>query len=757
MKSKERVIVTLIALLLFASMTVGYAVYGVQTRIEGQSTFHKNGTITISSATLTDFKNLINQENPLVDGTSIHFDCNFNVPRTEEALQDDYYAEYTITISNNTFYDYIFETTDFNPTLATINNENIEVSYSLDGIELGDSIPTLSDVTFTLRIIMVPNNVGDFNVSGDTEFELEQDTETGRLLGSMPKNITGDLKNQNDRILINVSVMNTYEANKTFHFSVSNSNFYLVDANNNNLGDFTISGNTTDTYPIYLKVQPSARFATEHQSMNIYFEPNDYPRSSMGVVVANVNQDPTLVDVEPPTISNVEGVFQATRGSIKVTYNGNDNVGIDHYKIETYRVENNNATLVSTNETVSDEEEYTVTGLAEGSYYFKVTAYDTSGQSATAQSGTQEYIWTMTVQITITQGGPNGNYTVDYGQTYTTTITANNNRNLPASLNITMGGQPLTNGYTYNQNNGRLNIPNVTGNLVIRGETTAANNVCLVEGTKVLLGDNTTKNIEDIQYDDLLMVWSYDTGTPTKEYPIWIEKEKQSSEYTKITFSDHSEIKIVGGHAFFSLDQKKFVKANNREDFHVGTKVLKVEKNHLKTVQVTNIETISEEVTYYFVASTRYYNIISNDFITTDAYTDITNLYPFDENMKWQEKPEEVLDYEVLKDVLPYYMFKGFRAGELSILLKSGQADLEEFKKYISFWITSDFMLKNPIMKDGSRYWTVSFSNSSEKQYIKEGEEITLPEGDWYSTSEHKIYHSNENVTVWTGMHFEKQ
>ena len=757
MKSKESLIVTLIALLLFAFTSVGYAIYSVENRIEGQGTFAKNGKVQITSAILTDNKNLDNIEDPTFEDTTIHFNLNFNVPRTEEALQDEYYATYAITISNNSFYDSIFEASHFNPSLSTINNEDMDVSYELEGIEMGDTISSLTATTLTLKIMMTPNNTGEFNVSGDTEFEVVPTTEAGRLLGSIPKNITGELKNTTASILLNASVMNTYETSKKFHITVSNDNFYLVDENGNELEEFTIEGNTTEEYPIYLKVKSTARFASEKQSLNIYFEPVGEAKSSMGVVVVEVKKDETLIDLEPPTISNVVGEFQATKGSIKVSYQGEDNVAIDHYKIETYQVVDGVATLVKTDETVADEEEFIVTGLADGSYYFQVTAYDTSNQTSTDQSATQEYIWTMNVRINITQGGPNGRYTVNYGETFTTTITANDNRNIPRTLTITMGENTLSaNEYSYN--NGYLQIPNVTGDVVVTGETTGGINVCLVEGTKVRLADNTVKKIEDIHYDDLLKVWSYDTGSTTMEYPIWIETPKTSKQYTKISFSDQSEIKIVGGHAFFSVDQKKFVKANDPKDFYIGTRIRKVdEKGNLVTVKVTNIETIQEPITYYFVASTRYYNIISDDFITTDAYTDITNLYSFNENIQWQNKIVEELPYEYLKDFLPYYMYKGFRAGELSILLQDGKTSLEEFKQYVEVWVTSDFMMQKPIEKEGNRYWPVSI-RETEKQYIKEGDTYQLPEeGIWYSTSENKYYMGGEKVPVWTGMHFIKQ
>lgn len=757
MKGKERIIVTLMALFIFCFTTVGYAVYTVSANVSGQAKFLKNGSVIIASAVLTDYKNLENPENPQVADTTIIFNLNFNVARTDEALADDYYATYTITISNDSVYDYIFQAGNFTPSLNTQNNTDMSISYSIDGIEPNDVIPSKESRTFTLTINMIPNNAGNFNVSGETDINLQEETHEGSLIGTIPNNVTGDLTNSNNRIPITASVINSYEEAKTFNITTSNSNFYLVDANNNPLQQFTIGANSQQDYPIYLKVLSTARFATDHQSLNILFEPTGGNRSSMGVVIATVLKDSTLVDTQPPTITNVTGTFQATKGSVLVSYTGSDNVGISHYIIETYKVENNTETLVDTYNTNSDVSSYTKTNLADGTYYFKVTAVDTSGLTATAQSTPQEYRWTMNVTVSISGGGPNGNYTVDYGGTYTVTITANNNRTLPQSLTVKMNGETVNNNrYTYN--NGQFRMTNVTGDLSISGET----GQCLVEGTKVKLANNKTKNIEDIKYDDLLLVWSYDTGTPTEEYPIWIEQEKTTNSYTKITFSDNSTIKIVGNHSFFSPDYHIFISALDTEKFHIGTTILKVDKNNkLKKVKITKIEEINKEIKYYFIASTRYYNIISDDFITTDGYTEITNLYEFNDDISWKNKNEKIIDYSYLEDVLPYYMYKGFRAGELAILLDKGQSDLETFKTYITELIINTSMVKEPIMKNNSRYWPVSTSKSNNNKLVKEGSYYQLPKlknnKKWYSTSEHKYYKSGEKVQVWTGMHFEEK
>ena len=747
MKGKERIIVTLIAFFLFCFMSVGYATYGANVSVQGQAKFLKNGEVYIDSAVLSGHKNLTNPVNPEVEGKRISFDLDFDVPRTEEGLQDDYYATYTITIVNDTVFNYTFNQSSFIPELNLSNNDG-QITYDLSGIQNGEQINSKEAKTLTLTINLIPNNAGNFHVEGETEVNLEE--EEGSLLASIPSGITGDLTNTSNRVQIDVSVINSYDSAKAFDLSLSNNNFYLVDGNNNNITTYTIGANTESTFTAYIKVDPNARFASTRQSMNVYFQPTDGVKTSIGVVTVTVTKDATLVDTTPPTISNVVGTQQTAQRRVNVSFNANDNIGIDHSVVEVIKVTNNTEETVQTINIDSAADNTTVNLSEDGNYYFKVTTYDAVGLNATASSTTKEYRWTMTVTINITNGGPNGTYNVNYGANYTNTITANNGYTVPNSVTVTMeGGNP---NYTYN--NGSLTIRNVTGDVTVTG--TAPQNTCLIEGTKILLANNKTKNVEDIKYDDLLLVWNYETGKVTKEYPVWIEKEKKTDSYTKITFSDKSTINIKGNHSFFSSDINKFVSVNDKENFHIGTNILKINKSKkLKQVKVTKIETINKKAKYYFIASTRYYNVISNNFITTDGFTEITNLYPFDNKISWsKDRKIKEIEYSYLEDVLPYYMYKGFRAGELAILLDNKMTNIDDFKGYISNLIVDDNMLKKPITINNNRYWPVSISNK--KRLIKEGDYYTLPKGKWYSTSENITYKNKDKVQVWTGMHFEK-
>ena len=154
-----------------------------------------------------------------------------------------------------------------------------------------------------------------------------------------------------------------------------------------------------------------------------------------------------------------------------------------------------------------------------------------------------------------------------------------------------MGGQQLgTSAYSYSASSGVLTIPNVTGDLNIyaRRPTT-----CLIEGTEISLWNGSTKKIEDVKYDDLLKVWSYDLGQFVPAYPIWMEKQHQSENYRRSTFSDGTTLGTVGYHSVFSVDKGEFISVDS-EDYHEGIRILKDVNGKLALVTVEKIEIVDD-------------------------------------------------------------------------------------------------------------------------------------------------------------------
>lgn len=782
MKNKLSLIITLITLFIFLSTTVGYAVYNASVSFTGNLVIKGNGEIAITNVILSSYSNLQNPENPSYTKDSVNFNLDFRVASNSN-LDDDFSATYDITISNTTFFDYEFASTIFNPSVETTENENMNVSYEVVNIEIGDIIPSNTTKTFSLIIHMYPKTPGNYNVSGDTDVNVENnnETQTGTLVGSIPKNTTVNLRNGNVRGKVTVSVLNSYETAKSFNINTNNSNFKVVDSSGNSLGSFSIPANTTQDFDVYIEAKSGVSFASDSQSLNLLFNTNE-GNISMGSVNVLVTKDETLLDDDAPIISDVNATYVAENGRVDLTWSATDISDITNFIVEVY---NGSDQLVNTYNTNSNSRNYSVSGLSNGTYYFRVYGVDsknnngknqattcTTDEGKCSRSTSSSYKWVYTVTYSLSNGlSTTSSREAVINTQYTGKITASGNYRLPSSITIRMNGERLYSGYTYDSDNGNITINNVTGDITITAQgTSTGGGICLVEGTKILLSNGKYKNIENITYNDLLSVWSYDSGSITSEYPIWLEKTSSISSYQKNTFSDGTVLNTVGFHGIFSSTYNQFISVDDYEKFKVGTKVYKVENGKLKEVEIVKIEKINKEVNYYHVVSTRYYNVIANDLLTTDGTVILSNLYGFDKNVTWPKQVRNSLisdknnlyDYSEFSDFMPYYMFNGLRAEEGKILNRYG-LDKNTFRYYlINNQMNKDMLLDVDMNEKEIRLWMVTTDKDNifnKKNYLyEEGSYYTLPlelgVKSWYSTSEDKYYKPLEKVKVNHAMHF---
>ena len=749
-------------------MSIGYAtVNNVSLSILGLSSAADNGKVYINNVTLAGNNKLIqNQSSVTWTDESIKFNLKFEVTNNDLRNNAEFYARYKVELVNDTLSDYVFASNAFKPDVQTETND--KMTYAIDppeGIEIGEVIPAKTTKTFYVRINIYPTEQGTYTFGGDSDINTNKDEE-GSLIGSLTGETTGNLKSPNTSVEFTASVINSYKTGKTFTIGINNNNFRITDSNGNTISSFIIPAETTENYSFYIAKADNATFALETQKLNINLIPTDEVETSMGIVTLLVDQDTLLIDDVPPEVGNVTATLQPTIGSVLVSWTGSDNVGIDYYKVEVY---NSSNTKIKEKVTDADETEITIDGLNDGNYYFKVIAYDQKGNTASAQNSSAEFKWHFTVKWVLTNASSTGsnNDTVAYGDSYEKTLSGTNDYDIPANVTIEMVGNDSPN-YTYSANTGELKINNVTGNLTITAS--GRTGTCLVKGTKILLANGKYKNVEDIKYTDLLAVWSYDTGSVTYEYPLLIKNEKKGAGYYKISFSDNTYINIFGDHGFYNYDLKRIVAFKDKEHFKVGSNIAKIDKNgNFTKVKVTKIEEINEDVNYYFIASARYFNIIANDFITTYQGTTISNLYGFTDNAKWPIIKDLLLknniyDYDKFSDVLPYYMYKGFRVGEAGFLINHNIITLDEFKKFISQELMGDGIVKEHIKKNNKSYWIVTTSEdkvtekNKNKFLVKEGSTYTLPKikevKSYYSTSENKYYRPGEKVKIYYSMHF---
>lgn len=186
-----------------------------------------------------------------------------------------------------------------------------------------------------------------------------------------------------------------------------------------------------------------------------------------------------------------------------------------------------------------------------------------------------------------------------------------------------------TSGYLYFSTNDYGSIKSVTGGVTIvnnytvkvTGDGTAsADYMCMIEGTQITLADETTKAIEDITYDDELLVWNFYDGKFDKAKPSWIKVEETAPRYNLVKFSNGSEVGFVGAggekgyHRIFNKEAGKFTYTGNFKETPNGTTTF-AQDGTFPTV--ISQEVVEKSVKFYNVITDKHYNLFANGILTS--------------------------------------------------------------------------------------------------------------------------------------------
>ena len=180
--------------------------------------------------------------------------------------------------------------------------------------------------------------------------------------------------------------------------------------------------------------------------------------------------------------------------------------------------------------------------------------------------------------------------------------------------------------------------------------------LCLAKGTKITLANHTTKNIEDITYEDQLLVWDFDNGCFSTAKPLWIKKVQEANEYNNIKFEDGRELKTIGDHRVFNIDKQKLLYGMNEQDTPLGTRVFLEDGT---TTRITEREVIHEKIEYYNIITDYHMNLFANGILTSLR---LNNLYEI-KDMKFIKDDRELVKREEYKNIPDKY-FNGLRLAE---------------------------------------------------------------------------------------------
>ena len=187
--------------------------------------------------------------------------------------------------------------------------------------------------------------------------------------------------------------------------------------------------------------------------------------------------------------------------------------------------------------------------------------------------------------------------------------------------NATLVGGGLNKGYcTYK----------ISGNCLIQdlGAT-----MCIIAGTLITLADGTKKPVENITYEDNLLVWDFYNGCFSSAKPRWIKVKQTSNVYNKLTFDNGTTLGLVGEgkdkgyHRIFNKQAGRFTHTGVPETPD-GTITF---AEDVSEPILLNQELIYDTVDYYNIITDKHFNLFANGILTSSK---CSNLYHI-ENMNY--------------------------------------------------------------------------------------------------------------------------
>ena len=191
---------------------------------------------------------------------------------------------------------------------------------------------------------------------------------------------------------------------------------------------------------------------------------------------------------------------------------------------------------------------------------------------------------------------------------------------------------------------------------------------CFPQGTVVTMADGSQKRIEDIDYDDDLLVWDFDNAKMSSSKPVWLMKPQVTTKYNILTFSDGSELRTVKRHRIFNKEEGRFT-YTMEDETPLGTTTL-----NAKGEEVTLIskEVVEEPVVYYNLITANHFNCFTSNILTSNRFN---NLYP-------------IVDYKFVKDnreLTPYSEYENFVSRDWYEKLRLAEQTCDEdMKLYLS-------------------------------------------------------------------------
>ena len=225
---------------------------------------------------------------------------------------------------------------------------------------------------------------------------------------------------------------------------------------------------------------------------------------------------------------------------------------------------------------------------------------------------------------------------------------------------------------------------------------------CVAGGSKITLADGTTKNIEDLTRDDMLIGWDFVTGkyVSVPASILW-NHGKYLTNVINLKFSDGTIIRVVEEHGFFDIGENSYVFINesNYESYlhHTFVKTTYVNGTFInESFELVDAYITEETIGVYSLQTAYTINFVVDGALSiTPMATDaLISYFEMGDNLMYdQEKMQADIEkyglytYEDFAEYVTYEQFVAFNGAYLKVAVGKGLITWEEILELIRTFV----------------------------------------------------------------------
>ena len=198
---------------------------------------------------------------------------------------------------------------------------------------------------------------------------------------------------------------------------------------------------------------------------------------------------------------------------------------------------------------------------------------------------------------------------------------------------------------------------------------------CFKEDTEITLSDLSKKKIQDITYNDKLLVWDFDNGCMNIDNVFWIKKEEIADYYYHITLENGNTIDLIGSngkcHRLFNYDDQIFESATDLIGKNIYTR-----QGIFKVVDCVRI---NESCKFYNIITENHINLFANDMLTSCKYNNAMPIV----NMRFVKDNVEIDSMKLRKLMLAGLKSDDIKWYNVLKLQYNNDKSIEDTIKYI--------------------------------------------------------------------------